>query len=252
MRRAFLAACAAISLLLSGCASQLSIQAQPAADHQTVYVAGQPLMLSDKQYSVAVSPSSSLAMSNESLSFLVFLTNTHDEPINFGPGNITALLNGQPIRVFTHEEVLVQMERDRDAQALSAALAGLGQSMSATGHQQHFGTMSGQYYGRQGYVGHGTGTYSGTTYDPTAAAVAQSSIQAKTQQNISNISQRHDQEIANARAALLLTETVYPGQSHGGYIRTEQLGDNNTSGTLNLTVTVDGEHHSFDFAVRNN
>lgn len=252
MRNAILAACAAISLLLTGCASQLSIQAQPAAEHQTVYVAGQPVMLSDKQYSVAVSPSSSRAMSNESLSFLVYLTNTHGEPVNFGPGNIRASLNGQPVKVFTHEEVLAQMERERDSQALSAALAGLGQAMSATGQQQHFGTASAQHYGRQGYMGHSTGMYSGTTYNPTAAAVAQSNIQSQTQQNVSNIRQQHDQEIASARAVLLATETVYPGNRHGGYIRTAQLNDSNASGTLTLTVTVNGEQHAFDFSVRGN
>lgn len=252
MKKIILATCAAISLLLSGCASQLSIQAQPKAEHQTFYSAGQPVMVSNKQYSVAVSQSSSLAMSNESLSFLVYLTNTYNEPVNFGPRNITASFNGQPITVFTHEEVIAKMERERNAQMLSAALAGLGQSMSATGQQQHFGTASSQYYGTQGYAGHGTGMYSGTTYNPTAAALAQSNIQAQAQQNISGISQRHNQEIASARAVLLATQTVYPGNRHGGYIRTGQLNGSSASGTLNLTVTVEGEQHSFQFFVRSN
>lgn len=251
MRKAIFAAFAAISFLLSGCASQLSMQAKPAADHQTAYVAGRPLMLSDKQYSVAVSPSSSRAMSNESLSFLVYLTNSQNEPVNFGPGNIRASFNGQPIRVFTYEEVLAQMEKERDSQALSAALAGLGQAMSATGQQQHYGTASAQHYNQQGYMGYSRGTYSGSTYNPTAAAVAQSNIQAQTQQNVSGIKQRHNQEIANARTVLLATETVYPGNRHGGYIRTAQLNDS-TSGTLSLTVTVNGERHSFDFSIRGN
>lgn len=239
----------AAALLMTGCASQMGIQAQPKAEQEMVYVAGKPLMLSNKKYSVAVVQSSSLAMSNEQLSFLVYLTNTQNEPVNFGPGNITASLNGQPIRVLTHEEVISQMESERNAQALSAALAGMGQSISATGQQQHSGVVSSQYYGRQGYVGQGVGSYSGTTYNPTAAAIAQSNIQAQTQQNINSISQRHNQEIANARAVLLATETVYPGNRHGGYVRTEQLGGSNEPGTLNLTVAVGKERHSFDFSI---
>ncbi|WP_280550540.1 hypothetical protein [Halomonas sp. 11-S5] len=252
MNKSALFLAAVFVLALTGCASQMGIQAQPKAEQEMVYVAGQPLMLSDKKFSVAVAPSSSLAMTTEQLSFLVYLTNTYNEPVNFGPGNITASLNGQPIRVFTHEEVISEMEGERNAQAMYAALAGMGQSISATGQRQHFGSMSSQYYGRQGYVGQGSGTYSGTTYNPTAAAVAQSNIQAQTQQNISSISQSHNQEIANARAVLLATETVFPGNRNGGYIRTEQLGESNAPGTLNLTVTVGGEQHSFDFSVRNN
>lgn len=242
----------AATLILTGCASQMSIQAQPNPEQKTSYVAGQPVILSEKKYSVVVSQSSSQARSNERLSFLVYLLNNQDLPINFGTENITASLNGQLIKVFNHEEVIAQMESERNAQMLSMALAGLGQTMSATGQQQHFGTMSSQYHGSQGYSGQGLSTYSGTTYNPTAAAVAQSNIQAQTQQNIGNISQTHNQEIANTRSALLATETVYPGNNHGGYILTEQLGGSNSTGTLTLTVAVGGELHSFDFSVGNN
>lgn len=252
MKKILLILAIAITLSLSGCASQMGIQAQQKADQQTVYVAGLPLMISDKRYSVAIVQSSSQAMSNEQLSFLVYLTNTQNEPVNFGSSNITASLNGQPIKIFTPEEVISQIESKRNTQALSAAFAGMGQSISATGQQQHFGTVSSQYYSRQGYVGQGTGTYSGTTYNPTAAAVAQSSIQAQTQQNINSINQSYNQETANARSALLATETVYPGNRHGGYILTEKLGESNAPGTLNLTVMVEGEQHSFDFSVRRN
>lgn len=242
----------AAALVLTGCASQMSIQAQPNPEQKTSYVAGQPVILSEKNYSVVVSQSSSQARSNERLSFLVYFLNNQNVPINFGTENITASLNGQPIKVFNHEEVIAQMESERNAQMLSMALAGLGQSMSASGQQQHFGTMSSQYYGSQGYVGQGVGTYSGTSYNPTAAAVAQSKIQAQTQQNIGNISQTHNQEIANTRSALLATETVYPGNNHGGYILAEKLGGSNASGSLTLNVKVGGEQHSFEFSVRNN
>lgn len=250
MKKAILLLVTALALVLSGCASQLSIQAQPMAEQEKSYAAGQPLILSQKKHSVAISQSSSSASSNEQLSFLVYLTNTQDTPTNFGPSNITASFNGQYIRVFSRREVIAQMESARQSQALSAALAGISQSMSATGQQQHSGTISSQYYGRQGYVGNSTGTYSGTTYDPAAAAVAQSNIQAQTQQNIGNINQMHNQKITNAKAVLLATETVYPGNNHGGYIRIDQLGGNSPSGKLRLTVTVDLEQHYFDFFVR--
>lgn len=239
-------------LALSGCTSQMNIRAQPKADQKTVYEAGQPIMLSDKQYSVAVSQASSLVVSNEPLRFLVHFANTLNKPINFGPTNITASLNGHPIRVLTYEEIISQMERERNSQAFAAALAGMAQSISATGQQQHYGTMSSQYYGTQGYIGHGVGTYSGTSYNPTAAAVAKSNIQANTQKNVNTIRQYHNQKVANARASLLATETVYPGSMHGGYIRTEPLYGNSASGTLNITVTIGGERHSFDFAVKSN
>mgnify|MGYP006266061805 CR=1 FL=1 len=161
----------------------------------------------------------------------VYVRNDSTKPIDIGPQNLTVERIGgsqadadegnssssrAQLDVFTKQEYLARLQRQRNAAIVGAAFAGAASSFSA-GMQSS--STTGSYTGTTPGGDTVTGTYSenSNSYDPSAAAAAQ----ANTQAQIDSIEQNYRSQLAAYSQALLGRTTLSPGQEIAGVVVAE-------------------------------
>lgn len=238
-----------VCLVLSGCASTLRVQPIAAPDQQTMYKDGKEAIISKKRSVVAVRPSDNTYTSEQRPTFVVSVLNGTDKPIVFSTEDITASASGSPLKVFSYDELVAEVENQRKWAAVAAALSGMAQSMSAAqaGNQYTYGSYNTSYYGNRGYSGYGSGTYSGYTYNPAAAAQAQAAANAQMNQSFDNINSSANAALSDLSRKILKKETVLQNEWHGGYVKLQQAPIPETSNSILLRVLLGDEEHSFEF-----
>lgn len=238
-----------VCLALSGCASTLRVQPVAAPDQQTMYKDGTEAIISKKRSVVTVRPSDNTYTSEQRPTFVVSVLNGTDKPIVFSTEDITASAAGSPLKVFSYDELVAEVENQRKWAAVAAALSGMAQSMSAAqaGNQYTYGSYNTSYYGNRGYSGYGYGTYSAYTYNPAAAAQAQAAANAQMNQNFENINSSANAALSDLGRKILKKETVLPNEWHGGYVKLQQAPIPETSNSILLRVLLGDEEHSFEF-----
>ncbi len=236
-------------LVLTGCASTLRVQPVAGQDQHTIYKDGTEAIVSKKRSVVAVRPSNNTHTSEQRPTFVVSVINGTDKPIVFSTENITASASGSPLKVFSYDELVAEVENQRMWAAVGAALSGAAQSFSAAqaGNQYTYGSYNTGYYGNRGYSGFGYGTYPAYTYNPGAAAQAQATANAQMNQNLENINSSANAALSNLRQNILKKETVFPDESHGGYVKLQEAPVPETSNSILLKVLLGDEEHSFEF-----
>lgn len=238
-----------VACFISGCAQTMKIKANPAAGQQIVYENGKELIVSKKVSAFAVASLTGTIKSNQRPKFIITYFNGASVPLNFSTENISAIFNGDKARIYTFEELVEEIESNRRSQAISAALVGASQIMNASsGTQYHSGSFNTNYYSSGG-SGYGYGTYSGTTYDPTAAAQAQAVIKSQTMSNINSSNAYAANALNEIDRTILRAHTVMPQQFHGGYIVLQKLQLQGSENKLNIVISIDNESHVFDYII---
>ena len=237
------------SFCIGGCAQTMKIKANPTASQRILYENGKEVLVSQKKSMLAVAALSGVIKSNQRPKFIITYFNGTSFPINFSTENISAIINGLQVKIFTFDELVEEIERNRRSQALTAALVGASQTMNASsGKQYHSGSYNTNYYGSGG-SGYGYGTYSGTTYDPAASAQAQAVIQAQTMSNINNANAAASNSLSEIERTILRKQTVMPQNWHGGYVVLQKLPLHELNNKLNILISIDDETHMFEYNI---
>ncbi len=237
-------------VFLSGCSSTLKIQPIIKVDQESQYDNGIEFIMSSKNNSgAAVGLLSKNRTSTERMTFIVMVKNKLDQPTVFSTENITATMDNRPLIIFSYDELIAEIEKERQAQVAFAAFTGALQAASAaqSGYQYHSGSYTTNYYNRTGYVGSGYGGYTGYTYNPAAVQQVQQQavLNTRISQNITNA----NANLAAHEAALyaLKKETIFPNELHGGYIQLQKTLVPKSTNNIVLKIMLNGEEHVFEF-----
>ena len=158
---------------------------------------------------------------------------------DFGLENISATDgNGRPLHIYTPQELRKIAVGQYNAMAMTAAIAGASQAVSASmpSTASYSGTVySGGAYG--GYSGTATG------YNPAQAAIANQAIQANTVNAVNNAGASLDDKMSLVSQMLDRT-TVPPDRYVQGFI------DIQKAPVINLKVNANGEEMTATFNVQ--
>jgi len=189
----------------------------------------------------------------KTVSFVIGIVNAGEQPLNFGPENVTVRPTGMtPIAVTTYEQAMEAERKRQSKEKFWAGVAAFGRGLSAAdaGNTYSSGTYNGN---ASGFVGNSlvtaqsSGTYSGTQRNSGAALAAQRDAREMNAQDRANLEQRWANRAA-ANSNLLQTTTVDPGVMYGGIASfpiTKEI--KKARGPVQVTIEVDvgGEKHTF-------
>jgi hypothetical protein len=227
--------------LLQGCATTLRLDPIASDGQQEIFQEGVKTLFSTKQSLVAIRPSTSTYLSTQRPTMVVSVLNGTETPFNFSTEDIMVFADGQPVRVFSYDELIAEIRTRQAWAALSVAMSGAAQSMNAAnaGRTYHSGTYN---------TGYGYGSYSGYSYNPGAVQQAQAAANAQTIANMNVIKSQTDQALTELSATILKKTTVFPQMLHGGYIKLEYFSDSPSVNNVVVKVNAGGEIHEFKFS----
>lgn len=234
--------------VLQGCATTLKLDAVASSEQEEIFQGGMGTLISAKSSLVVIRPSTSPYQSVQRPSFVVSVTNGTNEPYNFGPENISVMVNGQAVKVFTYNELVAEVKKQQVWADVAAALNGAARSMNASnaGSTYNYGTYNSSYYDGD-YSGYGYGSYSGYTYNAAVAQQAQSAANAQTQADMAAIKAQTDEALNKLSSTMLRKETVFPHKTIGGYITLDKLPVPDSTSDVIINIAVDGEVYQFKF-----
>jgi membrane-associated protease RseP (regulator of RpoE activity) len=171
---------------------------------------------------------------NETKQFVV--SKQKDESGNYGLG-IDFKNNAAPVKIIPYENVIKKIKRDAQIQMFAAALAGGLNAYAASasaGNQYSYGNINGYHY-------------SSYTYNPSAAQLASNVAQMSASQNMQNIKNEAESELAEANRGFLKIQTIMPNNVYGGKVLLEQPITNKKQYRIELKVLFSSEEHIFRF-----
>jgi hypothetical protein len=224
----------------------MSLKAMPEQDQKLVYERGDEVLISYGEKSVVAlqSLARNVHLPQQRPSFVISVLNSSTLPADFSTENIQAKANDAPVKVYTYDDIVRQIEKKRKDALTLALLSDIAGTLaaSASAYQYHYGNVSGN-----GPSGAYSGTYSGYTYDPSAAMAAQSAVQERTQANILQINHSAGKSIEAANKNILQRQTVAPETWYGGVVMIAPPAAEKKEGTVTLSVTYNGDRHLFSF-----
>lgn len=210
---------------------------------KVVYEKGEAVVMSTKNNSVAVRLLNSEFSSAQPPSFYLVVANLTTNSFNISTENISVLVKGMPVHVYTYEELMRQIEQkaanERFRTRFQAAMQGIGASNPYTETSGKF-TVQGQGATYRG-------TYSAETYNPSAGVAAQAQIMANRDLSLSMIAANTDVRIAGLSDMLRKT-TVGPKEYTSGVVKLASQGIPSES-ELTFMIEVGNEVHEFKFAI---
>lgn len=233
-------------IALTGCELTRSLQVSPANQSQVEYHGGVPLLTSVKRHGVAVALLTPQFANRigQLPSFRIWVFNRGTKSLDFSPANVSVFSGETPVKIYTYEEMQKRISHEASMMVFAAALNGAGRAMQAGAPSQTYSYGTANAYSSGGYA---TGSYSGTstTWNPAAAAMAQTQINAQTQNQVALIAANRDAQISGA-STILRRDTVLPGQTASAEIElhSESI---KTGKPLILRVTLDGDSYDFAF-----
>lgn len=251
----------AVVFLLAGCATSIRTDPVVADGQERIYRDGLPALVSRKQFVVLVSPATVIREGKERLRLIVSVANTSTSAFDLDTSSFSAVVDGRPLKVFTHDEIAQEIKTRQAWAAFAVALGGAMQAASAQ-QQASYASTSGRYnsnttgnfntYGTTSnvygsYNATTTGTYSGWTYNPAAGQAAAAAVNARTDANMARLEAQGQGALNEAARTMLKQTTVFPQTSHGGQIVLGEFEVPETGTTLELTARVQGEIHTFRF-----
>jgi hypothetical protein len=200
---------ALLMLCLAACASYDVVQFQASNPQQQAMMRdGRPAISSRQKNSlVLVSPAGRQIKSGSRPVFVVGIYNLAKTPVDFRVSDVEVIqvVNGQSYQIpVLPYETLVQEERNRQvAAAILTGVAAAGNAYSAS--QAGHGSFSATSYGPRGTV-----TTSGSYYDPTANAVAQSNAAVQNEAMISTTLAQGQANLATLERSVIKDNTSCP------------------------------------------
>lgn len=210
-------------LLLSGCIPKFSISPSPIEGQKVFYSKGVEAFASLKKNLVVIRAIEPTFERNKRIEFFVFFKNLSSSPINFSSDNITATVNGKMVGVCTYQQLVDEIERRRGSRHFSNTLASALNTKAAVDN--------------------------GSYYDPNIGQVTQMILKEKSSTRSDEINDHADHSLHLLQSTALRKQTVFPNQHHGGVIKFEKYKLRTSSNLLLIRVFIDGEVHSFNFAL---
>lgn len=186
-------------------------------------------------------------------SFVIGVVNAGDQPLNFGPENVTIRPTGMKAIALTTYEQAIEAERKKQGkEKFWAGVAAFGRGLSAAdaGNTYSSGIYSGTangYVGSSHVTAQTSGIYSGTQHNSGAALAAQRNAQEMNAQDRAALEQRWANRSATT-GNLLRTTTVDPGTMYGGIVIfpiSKELKSTRAPVQVTIEVDVGGEKHTF-------
>lgn len=234
---------------LQGCATTLSLNPIAIEGQKEIYQEGTKTLISPKKSLVAIRPSTNTYQSVQRPVLVVSVLNGTDKPFNFSTEDIEVYVDNNPLKVFTYDELVAEVEKQRAFAAFAVALGGVAQSINAanSGYTYHSGTYNSSYYSNYGYSGYGYGSYSGYSYNPSAALQAQSTANTQMLTNMAVIKSQTNQALNEIGSTILKKSTVFPQKIHGGYIKLDKIPVTKEINNISVKINAGGEIHDFNF-----
>jgi hypothetical protein len=239
---------ALLMLCLAACASYDVVQFQASNPRQQAMMRdGRPAISSRQKNSlVLVSPAGRQIKSGSRPVYVVAIYNLAKTPVDFRVSDVEVIqvVNGQSYQIpVVPYEALVQEERNRQvAAAIFTGMAAAGNAVSAS--QAGHGTFNATSYGSRG----GTVTTTGSYYDPTANAIAQSNAAAQNEAMISATLAQGQANLATLERSVIKDNTLMPGEWYGGqlHLTPPQNSSNDEAKTYTISLPVGSDKHVID------
>ena len=248
-------------VLLAGCSTYGTLTPISGANQRVVVEDGHDVLYSKKENLVAVAVPGTFE-SNARMKAYVQVGNGTQTEFLFSPEQIQVISNcgtsfEKATHVYTYEELIAEERSKQMWMAIAAAFSAAGNSMAAanSGYSYQSGTYSGNYYGNvygtgmTNYSGNFVGSYSGYTYDPAKAQMAQDIAEMKNQQLMQSIMQNSQSAMYELSRTILKENTVLPGNICGGLIEMDTPSVSDDSTYMQITVTTGGEEHVFKYLI---
>lgn len=214
------------------------------AEQATKWVEGTPTIINARPLSNVVFAPRGIELPGKPSSFTVVVFNKSEQPITFGPENVTIeLSDGQKLSMADPEAIEGKLRRDIKRRKALAALGGAFSAQGANGYTS--GTFSYTGTSTGGGMYSGIGTYSG--YDPALAAQQQQAAREQANSVASAIDARRAAG-EESMQWLMRKSTIEPGQGDGGLFAFEvpkAFAKAAASKPVTIVVTVSGEEHRF-------
>ncbi len=155
----------------------------------------------------------------------------------------------KPLKTYSYQELVSEEKTRQQTEAFFAALSGAMNTMAASnaGYTNHYGSYSGNYgtYGSNRY----SGNYSGTSYNYGAAQAARNAAQAQTTLQLQAIESAGQQNLQQLAGSIFKSQTVRPGNSHGGVVVIDAPIPTEMPTPIILSVNINGENHDFSYVM---
>lgn len=242
MRKIFIIGSA---LALAGCVTTETAQFKPIGGQEAIVRDGNPALLSKKPHSIVlVRPAKREFQIGSRPVYVVGVMNAGPSSVLLTTKNITVqqTRDGAPIadlKVMTYEE-LVNEEKTR--QVVTAVLVGV-----AAGANAYSASRAG-YYNSSGtiYTPRGPASFRVSGYDPTAAAIAQTSASIENAAMINNAVETGQRNMAALEEQVLKDNTVMPGEWVGGQVHFAPPANDPAGKNYRISITVGSDVHEID------
>jgi len=232
-------ACAAIALLSAPAeaAPKIDVHGLILGSEGARYVKGIPTLdLENRQGAAQIR---FLGWDHSNAVFAVAFFNGGPAPVNIGLENLHASAEGNPVRLFTVDELTRQAKnRAMWSQIGLALLGGFAAASAANRQDTYHGTITSPYGGMYSFSG---------SYPSLAGQLQADRINANTAAGIVGIRYRLDATIEAIGDHILQTTTVDPGNTFGGLIVVEKLDYGKTPIDFRLDADWNGERYSFGY-----
>lgn len=241
MHRGFqLAGLLAIVAIANPAAAAPGVLVQPVQlDRETIrYDQGVPTVdLELRDGVVQITP---LALDHGSLSFGIAVYNDTRVPADFALENITAVHNGTPVQLLTHDD----LSRKAKNRALWASLA-----IAAVGGLAA-GVAANQRYQRRAKMVTPRGTYRYSDSAPsTAGQIQAAAISAGAGVSIARVRGQLDRTLADLRDEIVQRSTVDPGESYAGRVVLAKIKPRSLPARVEIALRWNGETYPFAFQI---
>lgn len=238
-----------INLLLSGCATttyHTDFKPVKGSDHQIYYGQGWVVLHEQGvQYQVELAVRENKKPWDE-ITALVSVFNRSEQPVNVDLNNISFAQDGQPVALWSYDELEQKHRASAQSRRTAIALSALAQNLSASQPTTTSTYSSGSAYGTNGSSTYSGSSYS-TTYNPAASAVAQAQIQANAKAGLSNVSADLAYQLSTLEGYIQKT-TVIPGNSFLARFRSHRTRfERKPQSSYLFTVDLPGEMFEFRF-----
>ena len=263
-------------IILQGCSSvyYMKMEAVKTDGQKVIYNDGKETLVSQKTNFVSLAPYRELNLANGKTSFILFVQNMGEKPITVSKDNVSVTFKGttekwasQSINVQSYNDIILEIEAEEAKQRRAAAWLAVANAINAQNAARSTTTTynSGSVYGNYNANSYGTyannpysmntmgnlsGTYSGysttTTYDPAKAQALANQNNQNFRNNLNNIAAQAQSSRQLIDALFMKTQTIMPGQSHGGLVVSDTRSMNQeVEGNFEVVVSVGEEKHKF-------
>lgn len=167
--------------------------------------------------------------------FVLVVNNESTFNSNITTGNIEVLFNGETVKVFSYNDLLKIIEKERAMKAFALLMGHLGDSINA---QNAGRSYSSSYHGYQ---------YSNNNF---AQFQAQQIVNQNTMQNANIANQNLLMKTLELSQMALKDNTISPGDTYGGFFQTEKINIKQGNNDLLIKVKFSGDIHTFSFKLK--